>query len=160
RPAHGHLAAAMLALWNDGQVRVDAVTAAERNTTDGTFDGLGGHAELAAILAEAPGPVNAPPYDRLIRDHATGSHRVRVGESIVRAGHEQTAVQAMSQARELLGSVDLPVGDSSPSPTLGEILAEPEEYDWLVEGLLERGDRVLFTGTEGFGKSTLCRQVS
>lgn len=160
RPAHAHLARAMVKLWGEGQVRVDAVTVADRMTRDGTFENLGGHNELAAIQAEAPGTANAPHYARLIRDHATCRRLIGVGESIVRAGHEQTAVQAMSQARELIGSVDLPVGDSSPSPTLGDILAEPEEYDWLVEGLLERGDRVLFTGTEGFGKSTLCRQVS
>lgn len=34
---------------------------------------------------------------------------------------------------------------------------EPE-YDWLVPGLLERGDRVILTGPEGGGKSTLLRQ--
>jgi hypothetical protein len=33
-------------------------------------------------------------------------------------------------------------------------------YDWLVPGLLERGDRAIFTGPEGGGKSTLLRQIS
>ncbi|GAA5111377.1 AAA family ATPase [Haloechinothrix salitolerans] len=33
------------------------------------------------------------------------------------------------------------------------------EYDWLVPGLLERGDRVIVTGREGGGKSTLLRQL-
>lgn len=33
------------------------------------------------------------------------------------------------------------------------------EHDWLVPGLLERGDRVITTGAEGAGKSTLLRQV-
>jgi len=36
---------------------------------------------------------------------------------------------------------------------------EPE-YDWHVEGLLERGDRLIITGEEGQGKSTLLRQMS
>jgi hypothetical protein len=35
-----------------------------------------------------------------------------------------------------------------------------EEYDWLVEGLLERGDRLLLTGFEGHGKTTLMRQLA
>ena len=42
---------------------------------------------------------------------------------------------------------------------VNELLAEAEEdYDWLVPGLLERGDRVIVTGGEGKGKSTLLRQ--
>src|SRR5690606_18474248 len=33
-----------------------------------------------------------------------------------------------------------------------EFLAEPDpEYDWLIPGLLERGDRVILTGQEGRG---------
>jgi hypothetical protein len=44
--------------------------------------------------------------------------------------------------------------------TLGALLAgEDAVYDWLVPGLLERGDRVVITGDEGWGKSTLLRQL-
>ena len=34
------------------------------------------------------------------------------------------------------------------------------EYDWVVKGLLERGDRLMLTGFEGFGKTTLMRQMA
>jgi hypothetical protein len=44
--------------------------------------------------------------------------------------------------------------------TLAELLDhDDEEYDWLVPGLLERGDRLMLTGKEGEGKSTLLRQI-
>lgn len=44
---------------------------------------------------------------------------------------------------------------------LDDLLAEPEQpYDWLIPGLLERGDRVILTGLEGRGKSTLLRQIA
>jgi hypothetical protein len=38
--------------------------------------------------------------------------------------------------------------------------ADEPEYDWLVPGLLERGDRLIVTGGEGDGKSTLLRQLA
>ncbi|HEX4725680.1 MAG TPA: AAA family ATPase, partial [Pseudonocardiaceae bacterium] len=45
---------------------------------------------------------------------------------------------------------------------LDEYLADAtdEEYDWLLPGLLERGDRLVLTGAEGGGKSTWLRQLA
>jgi hypothetical protein len=46
------------------------------------------------------------------------------------------------------------------SPDLDDILDTDEpDHDWLVEGLLEHGDRLIVTGLEGKGKSTLLRQM-
>lgn len=43
----------------------------------------------------------------------------------------------------------------------GELLEEDEpEYVWLVPQLLEEKDRVIVTGNEGKGKSTLLRQIA
>ena len=48
-----------------------------------------------------------------------------------------------------------------PAPTgVQSLLGEDEpEYDWLIPNVLERRDRVIFTGGEGKGKSTLLRQI-
>lgn len=52
-----------------------------------------------------------------------------------------------------------PVEDRFKLTELDAFLAEDdEEYDWLVEGVLERGDRLIVTGEEGAGKSTMLRQ--
>lgn len=37
---------------------------------------------------------------------------------------------------------------------------EDPDYDWVIPNLLERGDRAIFTGGEGKGKSTLLRQIA
>jgi replicative DNA helicase len=43
---------------------------------------------------------------------------------------------------------------------LGDVLAEADEYEWVIDGLLESRDRVILTGAEGAGKSTLTRQIA
>jgi hypothetical protein len=44
---------------------------------------------------------------------------------------------------------------------LDRLLSEEDvPYDWLVPGLIERGDRLILTGLEGGGKSTLLRQLA
>jgi hypothetical protein len=40
------------------------------------------------------------------------------------------------------------------------IAVEDDPYDWIVPGLLERGDRLILTGFEGLGKSMLTRQMA
>lgn len=43
--------------------------------------------------------------------------------------------------------------------TLADLLSEKIEYDWLVPGLIERMDRMVITGEEGFGKTELVAQI-
>ncbi len=43
---------------------------------------------------------------------------------------------------------------------LSVILGESDDYDRVVQGLLERRDRPIVTGAEGLGKSTLVRQLA
>lgn len=49
-----------------------------------------------------------------------------------------------------------------PEPTVdaADFVAGPVEFDFLIPGLLERGDRFLITGGEGSGKSVMTRQIA
>lgn len=47
------------------------------------------------------------------------------------------------------------------APDLHEFLAGTDPpYDWIVENILERGDRLVWTGFEGLGKSVTMRQIA
>jgi replicative DNA helicase len=47
-----------------------------------------------------------------------------------------------------------------PPMTLHEFLSGRATFNWLVPGLLERGDRLILTGEEGFGKTELMGQIA
>lgn len=51
-------------------------------------------------------------------------------------------------------------GGIDPPQSLADFLAETDTYDWLVPGLLEREDRLIVTGEEGFGKSEFTSQLA
>lgn len=54
-------------------------------------------------------------------------------------------------------------GDPAPAPhtvDAADFVEGDVSYDWLMPGLLERGDRFLITGGEGSGKSVLSRQIA
>lgn len=95
--------------------------------------------------------------------------------------HLSTVVQRVSQRLtedwERGDGVDLPtaVGDlrqacddamiaatsTTHEPTsLQDLLQMEDSYDWLVPGLLERGERMVLTGAEGCGKSVLVSQLA
>lgn len=65
-----------------------------------------------------------------------------------------------AKAREIAGASDAPQMAGEPDPDVSDFIDESDEYDWLVPGLLERGDRLMVTGEEGQGKSTLLRQFA
>ncbi len=69
------------------------------------------------------------------------------------------AQQTQAQLQSIIDSAEAEADVTT--LTLDEFLAiEEAEYDWVVPGLLERADRLVLTGGEGLGKSTLFRQIA
>lgn len=76
---------------------------------------------------------------------------------------EQALTDATRQMRQALDDADVAFRPAAPEPpmSLHDLLtADDEPYDWLVPGLLERGDRAIITGFEGLGKSYLLAQFA
>ena len=125
---------------------------------------------LVRLLDVAWTPAKADLYaERVIhcaarRNLAKAALRVRqqLDESWIGGGGEPITdftkeLRAQIEAAE---QDDAGVDTDVPSQTLADLLAGHDEYDWLVPGLLERGERIILTGSEGLGKSWMISQFA
>jgi hypothetical protein len=118
--------------------------------------------DLFKMVEETPYVAAAGPYALQVHEESirrqlrvAGEHvlqrsqssELNVGEAVARSLEELRAIQGE-------GSRDL---EAKP---LGDVLALSESYDWVIPDLLERKDRLILTGGEGAGKSTLVRQLA
>lgn len=109
--------------------------------------------------------LDAGPYPELVREAAsvvrTASLRRRgrevLGRGLQDIGDTGTdpAVVLERVNRELIGT---PRGEFE-TVTLTDVLNTPDDSDWIIPGLLEAKDRLIITGHEGLGKTTLVRQM-
>lgn len=76
-------------------------------------------------------------------------------EAADETSHPSQTAQVAAEAIKNLGAGR----NRMTTKTLAEILAVQEDHDWLIPGLLERGDRMVLTGFEGGGKTTWIRQL-
>lgn len=160
-PAHIAVAAAMRKLWESAIIVSDPVILADELEAAGQLEAVGGKAELLSILAGTGTTTNSEHYARVVTDLATLRRLIAAGAEITELGYTSSdMVSALEQARELVNFLHLPVGNTEPSPTIDDVLETEIHYDWVVPGLIERTDRLILTGGEGMGKSTLIRQMA
>lgn len=82
---------------------------------------------------------------------------IAVANSMLSDGADPAAVA--TRVAEQLREVSQTGGMLMQSRPLGDILAEEDVYEWVIDGLLEKHDRLIVTGHEGSGKTTLMRQL-
>ena len=76
-------------------------------------------------------------------------------------GSSATAGDLIDKGREMLASIDMPVGRGPEDLDVQDFIEQMSTpYDWLVPDFLERTDRCLITGGEGKGKSFLLQQIA
>jgi hypothetical protein len=165
RPGHQVIFTTIRDLVREGD-HADAVTLFARLEDAGELRNAGGAPYLHTLISSVPTVANAGHYARIVRDRAVRRRLLEAGRRIIQLASEagldahgltERAVREAEAARDGAQS------DMVTTPTIGEFLnvaAEDDAYDWIIPGLLERGDRFVLTGTEGLGKSTLFRQLA
>ena len=105
-------------------------------------------------------PATARHHARLIHEGAMRRRIERFAVRLRQASNSSISLpELMTVAREEFEAVKRSTSTDMQSITLGELLEGTDEYDWVLPHLMERGDRVIITGAEGGGKTTLGRQV-
>jgi replicative DNA helicase len=117
-------------------------------------------ADLHLFVSGVPHAMSARQYARAVREDAMRRNVRAVAAQMLQtvdADPGLTLSNGINQLRDVQGAHELKKFHVT---TLGEILATEDSYDWVIPGLLEKRDRLLVTGGEGSGKSTLVRQFA
>ncbi|MFD0404990.1 AAA family ATPase [Kitasatospora sp. NPDC127116] len=166
RPAHDLIHTAMRALAEHGQP-IDPYTVAAHLQTQGIIVRAGGPSYLHTCIQAASYGGDADWLAWRIRDLAQRRALIETGQRIADLGWTpetdadagELAEAAVGMARQVRdagrAAADQPIED------IWDFLAHPDEgYDWVLPGLLEHTDRVVWTAGEGGGKSVLQRQIA
>lgn len=164
-PRHQLIFETLTALFHETGT-ADPIAVHHRLLTAGKLRASGGQGYLADLLVGSlPAEANVTYYAGMVADLAQRRALVDSGLRIAQRAGETgtlTADELTAWATEEIEGVAGGTGDSNPDDGLhlADMLAEPEPRAWVIPGLLERGDRLMITGGEGGGKTTLIRQLA
>lgn len=145
------------------KVEISQVAVIDELTRRGTLSRIGGASEVFRIAQHGYG---SPDYavQVITRHHrlrrlAGLGHRLSAHAALDDADPFPLAQHVLDEAQAVLDGIEAE-GDIT-TQTLGEFLdTEDPPHDWVIPDLLERGDRLVLTGSEGLGKSVLMRQLA
>lgn len=119
---------------------------------------------LHGLVAAAPVSLQVPFHAQIVADVAMRRRIVEASLTLMQraesgagdaVGLVDDGITALRRAR------DSKVGVEVLTTTVDDFMhSTPDEPDWVIPGLLARGDRLVLTGSGGLGKSTLLRQIA
>lgn len=117
-------------------------------------------ADLHEFVSAVPHAMSARQYGQAVRQDALRRNlRVIASQMLAQADEDPGRVLAdgINQLRDVQGAHQMKKFHVT---TLADILSTEDVYNWVIPNLLEAKDRMLVTGGEGSGKSTLVRQIA
>lgn len=150
----------------DAGLTPDALIVMDTMSTDGTISRIGGAVYLHTLLAACPLAASGGYYAEAVRRHAV-TRRLRVAaKRILQATEAADLPDPSALTEQALRDIEAVRRDGGTGSVtalrIDKFMAAggDTEYDWVIPGLLERGDRFVLTGAEGGGKSELFRQMA
>lgn len=107
----------------------------------------------AAVIPQVAGRAASVIARASVRRNATTTIRIALEELADTGNDPSDVVERMQRGLTREHRVSLE------SVTLHDVLQTPDDQDWVIPNLLERKDRLILTGHEGLGKTTLVRQM-
>ena len=165
RPAHRIVFETVTAVARSGEP-VDPTLVMARLQAECRLAVVGGAPYLHTLMEACPTPASVGHYAAIVRERAVRRRLIEASRTIAHRAYadgEDAIGLAERAVRELEAVRDFELSeDDASTPTITEFLdvKDDQDYDWIVPDLLERGDRMILTGTEGLGKSTLFRQLA
>lgn len=168
RPIHGTIAAVLTGRLHRGQSIDLQLVLTDLLARHGFGSETGPY--LVTLLERAWNVDHAPDYAARILHCAARRNLAGAADQLTQrlerswaAGGNEPITRFTTELREAADAADAAdagVDADVESPSLTELLNGQDTHDWLVPGLLERGERIILTGTEGLGKSWMCSQFA
>lgn len=154
---------AILALRKDDAPRTaDAVTLRLMAQDANAFMKMGGAAYLAEVVELNTTPIEGTWWAARVVERANARDAVAEATrylQIAETGQPDRIASARHRLLDEWSTIDEPA-EGPRGVELDAFLDQDDpEHDWLIRDLLERRDRLILTGGEGRGKSTLLRQI-
>ncbi len=163
-PMHEHVWRAIVRRWMAQEPITEVLVAQEVSQVALATTGRNNAVHVVTLydMRAAVGAVavSARHHARIVHEAALRRRVERFAVTLRQAAVSNIEIsELMTVAREEFEAVKRSTSSEMESVTLGELLDGTDEYDWVIPGLLERTDRLIITGAEGGGKTTLGRQI-
>ncbi len=116
---------------------------------------------LHDLMQATPTASNVTYYARQVYEGATRRRLWAFGRRTQQLAEDGADLSnTMSHVRNEWDAISSTAAGDLTARPLAQVLDGPDDYDWLIPNLLERTDRLILTGGEGSGKTTLMRQIA
>lgn len=163
RPAHEWIADSILTLHRDGKP-TDPVSVGNELRSRDQLAKVGNLAYLAELLGAAPAVGSVPHHAAIVRDKSGSRWLINAQLANLQDAWDSPdpIEDKVARAEDRIRKVPVGEPDAVTSVmSLDEFVnQEIPEHDWVIPGLMARGERLVLTGAEGLGKSVLMRQFA